>query len=74
MGAMTHDPADETLCFGYGESRLGLVLVALSGRGVAAILLGDKPLALLPHGATNAGGLRGDGDDQKGPGLEGRRA
>jgi AraC family transcriptional regulator of adaptative response/methylated-DNA-[protein]-cysteine methyltransferase len=46
MDAMTHDPASETLCFGYGQSRLGLVLVALSGRGVAAILLGDEPLAL----------------------------
>jgi AraC family transcriptional regulator of adaptative response/methylated-DNA-[protein]-cysteine methyltransferase len=46
MDAMTHDPADETLCFGYGETKLGLVLVALSGRGVAAILLGDEPPAL----------------------------
>jgi AraC family transcriptional regulator of adaptative response/methylated-DNA-[protein]-cysteine methyltransferase len=46
MDAMTHNPADETLCFGYGQSRLGLVLVALSGRGVAAILIGDDQLAL----------------------------
>ena len=34
----------ETLCFDFGETRLGLALVAASGRGVAAILLGDaKP-------------------------------
>src|ERR1700691_5060511 len=34
----------ETLRFGFGEPRLGLVLVAGSSRGVAAILLGDaKP-------------------------------
>jgi AraC family transcriptional regulator of adaptative response/methylated-DNA-[protein]-cysteine methyltransferase len=31
----------EALRFGYGETKLGLVLVALSDRGVAAILLGD---------------------------------
>src|SRR3954471_21897111 len=46
MDAMTHDPSNETLCFGYGETKLGLVLVALSGRGVAAILFGDEPPAL----------------------------
>jgi AraC family transcriptional regulator of adaptative response/methylated-DNA-[protein]-cysteine methyltransferase len=31
----------ETLRFGFGETRLGLALVAVSSRGVAAILLGD---------------------------------
>jgi AraC family transcriptional regulator, regulatory protein of adaptative response / methylated-DNA-[protein]-cysteine methyltransferase len=41
MNAMTPNPAAETLRFGYGETRLGLVLVALSVHGVAAILLGD---------------------------------
>ena len=41
MNAMTPNPAAETLRFGYGETRLGLALVALSDRGVAAILLGD---------------------------------
>jgi AraC family transcriptional regulator of adaptative response/methylated-DNA-[protein]-cysteine methyltransferase len=41
MNAMTPNPAAETLRFGYGETRLGLALVALSERGVAAILLGD---------------------------------
>jgi AraC family transcriptional regulator, regulatory protein of adaptative response / methylated-DNA-[protein]-cysteine methyltransferase len=34
----------ETLRFDFGETRLGLALVAVSSRGVAAILLGDdKP-------------------------------
>jgi AraC family transcriptional regulator of adaptative response/methylated-DNA-[protein]-cysteine methyltransferase len=31
----------ETLRFGFGETRLGLALVAVSSRGVAAILFGD---------------------------------
>jgi AraC family transcriptional regulator of adaptative response/methylated-DNA-[protein]-cysteine methyltransferase len=31
----------ETLRFGFGETRLGLALLAVSHRGVAAILLGD---------------------------------
>lgn len=46
MDAMTHDLANETLWFGYGETKLGLVLVASSSRGVAAIMLGDEPPAL----------------------------
>jgi AraC family transcriptional regulator, regulatory protein of adaptative response / methylated-DNA-[protein]-cysteine methyltransferase len=33
--------AAETLRFGYGESKLGIVLVARSERGVAAIFLGE---------------------------------
>jgi len=41
MDARTHDARAETLRFGYGETRLGLVVAALSERGVAAILLGD---------------------------------
>jgi AraC family transcriptional regulator, regulatory protein of adaptative response / methylated-DNA-[protein]-cysteine methyltransferase len=41
MDTMTHDLTTEALRFGYGETKLGLALVALSGRGVAAILLGD---------------------------------
>lgn len=28
MDAMTHNPANETLCFGYGETMLGLALGA----------------------------------------------
>lgn len=43
---MTHDLPHETLSFGYGETALGLVLVALSGQGEAAILLGDTPAEL----------------------------
>ncbi len=41
MDATTDDLTAETLRFGYDETKLGLALVALSGRGVAAILLGD---------------------------------
>jgi AraC family transcriptional regulator, regulatory protein of adaptative response / methylated-DNA-[protein]-cysteine methyltransferase len=41
MDTITQNPAAEALRFGYGETRLGLALVARSGRGVAAILLGD---------------------------------
>jgi AraC family transcriptional regulator of adaptative response/methylated-DNA-[protein]-cysteine methyltransferase len=41
MDAMTRDLTTEALRFGYGETKLGLALVALSRRGVAAILLGD---------------------------------
>ena len=55
---MTHDPANETLCFSYGETKLGLVLVASSGRGVAAILLGDEPLALQCELAAVYPGIR----------------
>jgi AraC family transcriptional regulator of adaptative response/methylated-DNA-[protein]-cysteine methyltransferase len=35
------DEKNDVLRFGYGESGLGLVLVAVSGRGVAAIFLGS---------------------------------
>ena len=41
MDAMTRDLTAEALRFGYGETKLGVALVALSRRGVAAILLGD---------------------------------
>jgi AraC family transcriptional regulator, regulatory protein of adaptative response / methylated-DNA-[protein]-cysteine methyltransferase len=41
---MTRDLTAKTLRFGYGETKLGFVLVALSDRGLAAILLGeDRP-------------------------------
>ncbi len=39
--------ASERLCFAVGECTLGAILVASSGRGVAAILLGDDPDALV---------------------------
>jgi len=41
MDTPNQTPQAETLRFGYGETRIGLVLVALSQRGVVAILLGD---------------------------------
>jgi AraC family transcriptional regulator, regulatory protein of adaptative response / methylated-DNA-[protein]-cysteine methyltransferase len=41
MNAMSDRTTLETLRFGYGETRIGTVLVAESDRGVAAILLGD---------------------------------
>ena len=41
MDTITTDTTTETLRFGLGETTLGMVLVAESERGVAAILLGD---------------------------------
>ncbi len=41
MDTMTHDLTTEALRFGYGDTKLGLALIALGERGVAAILLGD---------------------------------
>ena len=46
MDMMSTRAAAETLRFGYGETRIGTVLVAESDRGVAAILLGDDRPAL----------------------------
>ena len=44
MNATDSNRLCKTLRFGFGESRLGHALVAVSHRGVAAILLGDdKP-------------------------------
>ncbi|MDR3533123.1 MAG: MGMT family protein [Rhodopila sp.] len=41
MNTINQDLKAEMLRFGYGESKMGLVLVALTNRGVAAILLGN---------------------------------
>jgi AraC family transcriptional regulator of adaptative response/methylated-DNA-[protein]-cysteine methyltransferase len=41
MDTINTHPQAETLRFGYGEAQLGLALVALSARGIVAILLGD---------------------------------
>jgi AraC family transcriptional regulator of adaptative response/methylated-DNA-[protein]-cysteine methyltransferase len=41
MDMMNSRATVDTLRFGYGETRIGTVLVAESDRGVAAILLGD---------------------------------
>lgn len=46
MNSMGHDRTVEALRFSFGDTRLGLALVALSDRGVAAILLGDDRLRL----------------------------
>ena len=69
MDAMKHDPANKTLCFGYGETKLGLVLVASSGRGVAAILLGDEPLALQRELAAVYPGIRRIEDNDRLAGM-----
>ena len=39
--------ASETLCFGYGDTVLGTVVVAESMRGVAALFIGDDRTRLL---------------------------
>jgi AraC family transcriptional regulator of adaptative response/methylated-DNA-[protein]-cysteine methyltransferase len=39
--------ANEQICFAIGQSSLGAILVASSAKGVAAILLGDDPDALV---------------------------
>jgi AraC family transcriptional regulator, regulatory protein of adaptative response / methylated-DNA-[protein]-cysteine methyltransferase len=41
MSTVNKNLQTETLYFGYGETQLGLVLVALSEQGIVAILLGD---------------------------------
>jgi AraC family transcriptional regulator of adaptative response/methylated-DNA-[protein]-cysteine methyltransferase len=63
MNAMTHDPDNETLRFGYGDTKLGMVLVASSGQGVAAILFGDEAPALRRELAAVYPGVRLIEDD-----------
>ena len=41
MDIMRHDGAAEALRFGFGETKIGLALVASSESGIAAILLGN---------------------------------
>jgi len=43
----TETSTSETLRFSYGESALGIVLVAESGRGVVALFIGDDRAKLL---------------------------
>jgi AraC family transcriptional regulator of adaptative response/methylated-DNA-[protein]-cysteine methyltransferase len=45
-GAQADDPR-ETLCYAIGDSTLGSLLVASSAKGVASILIGDDPAALI---------------------------
>jgi AraC family transcriptional regulator of adaptative response/methylated-DNA-[protein]-cysteine methyltransferase len=48
MTTQTIDTATpQVLRFGYGETRLGTILVAESARGVAALFIGDDPAKLL---------------------------
>ncbi len=47
MSTENPTPATEVFRFGYGESRIGTFLLALSCRGVTAILLGDDRRKLL---------------------------
>lgn len=58
MDATTPDLTVEALRFGYGETKLGLALVALSSRGVAAILLGNDRLTLRDELAGARPGVR----------------
>lgn len=45
---MTNDSAGrETLRFGYGDTALGTVVIAVSARGVAALFIGDDRATLL---------------------------
>lgn len=46
MNSVAHGHTIEALRFNFGDTKLGLALIALSGRGVAAILLGDDRLRL----------------------------
>jgi AraC family transcriptional regulator, regulatory protein of adaptative response / methylated-DNA-[protein]-cysteine methyltransferase len=45
--AVARDAADATLRFACGQCSLGSILVAASGKGICAILLGDESAALL---------------------------
>jgi AraC family transcriptional regulator, regulatory protein of adaptative response / methylated-DNA-[protein]-cysteine methyltransferase len=56
----------ETLCYAIGNSALGSVLVASSGKGVASILIGDGPAALIEELKGNFPGaaLRAVDDDR----------
>src|SRR5471030_2686476 len=46
MSITTTRAGVDALRFGYGETRIGMALVAESDRGIAAILLGDDRPAL----------------------------
>ena len=45
--AFRHGGANETMRFAVGDCSLGAILVAATGKGVCAILLGDEPDALV---------------------------
>jgi AraC family transcriptional regulator of adaptative response/methylated-DNA-[protein]-cysteine methyltransferase len=56
----------ETLCYAIGNSMLGTVLVASSAKGVASILIGDDPFALIKElkGKFPGATLRATDDDR----------
>ena len=59
------DGVNKELLFAIGECSLGVILVAMSGRGVCAISFGDDPVALardLQNGFPYAGLVDGAGD------------
>jgi AraC family transcriptional regulator of adaptative response/methylated-DNA-[protein]-cysteine methyltransferase len=60
-----NDP-HETLCYAIGNSALGSILVASSAKGVASILIGDDPAALIEELKGNFPGatLRAIDDDR----------
>ncbi len=62
------DATADEICFAFGTSSLGAVLVAASGKGVSAILMGDDRDALrreltgaFPHARLTAGEMRLEG-------------
>jgi AraC family transcriptional regulator, regulatory protein of adaptative response / methylated-DNA-[protein]-cysteine methyltransferase len=58
-------PADERIHFATGECSLGSILVAQTGRGVCAVLLGDHPESLaqdLEHRFPRATPIAGDAE------------
>ena len=46
MNTSNDSTAAETFCIGFGDTRIGTALVAQSGKGIAAIFLGDDPAKL----------------------------
>ena len=73
METINQDLKVEALRFGYGQTKLGLVLVALSDCGVTAILLGDDRQKLwrelkreLPWYSAGRGQRRSYRGDRKG--------
>lgn len=57
MTMTTQNKTTETLRFGYAETNLGIVLVALGNNGVAAILLGDDKQKLRRELADTFAGM-----------------
>ena len=69
MNSVAHDRTIAALRFSFGDAKLGLALVALSDRGVAAILLGDDRLRLRRELADAFPGVRLTEDEAKLAGI-----